>query len=60
MARWNRVSQIGESEGTTEMREQPDTSIVPRTEVEQKTDSSVWDFGFRPLTEEEKKAFMDS
>ena len=60
MARWNRVSQIGEIEETTEMREQPDTSIVPETEVEQKTNSSVRDFGFRPLTEEEKKAFVDS
>ena len=60
MARWNRVSQIGESKETTEMREQPDTSIVPEIEVEQKADSSVGDFGFRPLTEEEKKAFVDS
>ena len=60
MARWNRVSQIGESERTTEIREQPNTSIVPEIEVEQKADSSVGDFGFRPLTEEEKKAFVDS
>ena len=57
MARWNRVTQIGEIEN---FREQPDTSIVPETEVEQKADSSVGDFGFRPLTEEEKKAFVDS
>ena len=60
MARWNRVSKIGEIEETTEIREQPDTSIVPETEVEQKADSSVQDFGFRPLTEEEKRAFVDS
>ena len=60
MARWNRVSKIGEIEETTEIREQPDTSIVPGTEVEQKADSSVEDFGFRPLTEEEKRAFVDS
>ena len=60
MARWNRVSKIGEIEETTEIREQPDTSIVPETEIEQKADSSVGDFGFRPLTEEEKKAFVDS
>ena len=58
MAKWNRVSQIGEIE--EKMREQPDTSIVPEIEVEQKTDSSVGDFEFRPLTEEEKKAFVDS
>jgi hypothetical protein len=60
MARWNRVSQIGESEEIKEIGEQPDTSIVPQTEVEQEIDSSVGDFGFRPLTEEEKKAFVDS
>ena len=60
MARWNRVSQIGESEETTEIKEQPDTSIVPEIELEQKTGSSVGDFGFLPLTEEEKKAFVDS
>ena len=58
MAKWNRVSQIGEIE--EKMREQPDTSLVPEIEVEQKTDSSVGDFEFRPLTEEEKKAFVDS
>jgi len=60
MARWNRVSQIGEIEGITEVREQLDTSIVPTTELDQKTDTSAWDFGFQPLTEEEKKAFVDS
>ena len=60
MARWSRVSQIGEIEETTEMREQPDTSIVPETRVEQKIDSSVREFEFMPLTEEEKKAFLDS
>jgi len=60
MARWNRVSQIGEIEGITEVREQFDTSIVPTTELDQKTDTSAWDFGFQPLTEEEKKAFVDS
>jgi hypothetical protein len=59
MASWSRVSQIGESEKTTEIKE-PDTSIVPETGVEQQIDSSVRDFGFRPLTEEEKKAFLDS
>jgi hypothetical protein len=59
MARWNRVSQIGKIE-VTEIKEQPDTSIVPETNVEQKIDSSAGDFGFRPLIEEEKKAFMDS
>lgn len=60
MARWNCVSQIGEIEGITEVREQFDTSIVPTTELDQKTDTSAWDFGFQPLTEEEKKAFVDS
>lgn len=59
MARWNCVSQIGEIEGITEVREQLDTSIVPTTELDQKTDTSAWDFGFQPLTEEEKKAFVD-
>ena len=60
MARWNRVSQIGEIEGITEVREQLDTSIVPTTELDQKTDTSAWDFGFQPLTEEEKKEFVNS
>jgi hypothetical protein len=60
MARWKRASQIGEIEETTEIKEQPDTSIIPESMVEQKTDSSVEDFEFRPLTEEEKKAFVDS
>lgn len=59
MARWSRVSQIRESEETAQVREQPDTSIVPETGVGQ-IDSLVGDFGFRPLTEEEKKAFVDS
>ena len=31
MTRWYRVSQIGEIGETTEIREQPDTSIVPET-----------------------------
>jgi hypothetical protein len=60
MARWNRTSQIGEIAEPTEIREQPDTSLAPDTEVEQKIDASVNDLGFRPLTEKEKKAFVDS
>jgi len=60
MARWNRISQIGENEATREIGGQPDTSIVPETEVEQKIESSMGYFEFRPLTEEEKKPFVDS
>ena len=60
MAWWSRVSQIGEIGETAEIREQPDTSIVPKTEVEQKINSSLGGYGFRPLTEEEKKAFENS
>ena len=60
MTRWYRASQIGEIGEPTEIREQPDTSIAPDVEVEQKSDTAVDDFGFRPLTEEEKKAFVDS
>jgi hypothetical protein len=48
------------AEGTKELKEGRDTSIVPETEVEQKNDSSQRDFGFRPLTEDEKKQFVNS
>jgi len=60
MAWWNRVSQVGEIGETAEIKEQPDTSIVPKTEFEQKIDSSLGGYGFQPLTEEEKKAFENS
>lgn len=60
MAWWSRVSQIGESGEISEIREQPDTSIVPKTDFEQKINSSFGSYGFRPLTEEEKKAFENS
>jgi hypothetical protein len=60
MAWWSRVSQVGEIRETAEIREQPNTSIVPDGKVEQKTDSPLGGYGFRPLTEEEKKAFENS
>jgi hypothetical protein len=51
---------IADQMGTKDLKEGRDTSLVPETEVEQKNDSSKRDFGFRPLTEEEKKQFVNS
>jgi hypothetical protein len=46
--------------GMEEIREQFEASIVPGTKVEQESESSERSFGFRPLTEEEKKEFVNS
>ena len=51
---------LADKMGTKEIKEGLNTSIVPETKVEQKNDSSEGDFEFRPLTEEEKKEFVNS
>ena len=49
-----------ETQEITEIDERLDTSIVPATKVEQTSGPSAGDFEFRPLTEEEKKEFVNS
>jgi hypothetical protein len=51
---------IADKMGIKDLKEVRDTSLVPETEVEQKNDSSERDFGFRPLTEDEKNEFVNS
>jgi hypothetical protein len=73
MARWIRVSQISwrlPKARNVLFRLSPtellsgqatdkfDTSIVPETTIEQKNDSPA--YGFRPLTDDEKKEFENS
>jgi len=54
------LSDSKDIEQIKEIREQPNTSIVPAASVEQKRNSPERDFEFRPLTEEEKKEFYES
>ena len=53
------VSQIGEIGETAEIREQPDTSIVPKTEVEQKTIPCLGVMDFGPLPKKRRKSIRE-